>query len=266
MWRQGTLNFRMALRLGLIGLGAIGRGVLRLLTPADDVQVVGALVRNASRSAPLPLYDTLDELLARHPDVVVEVAGHEALRCYGARVLRSGVDLIMLSVGALADVDVEAELRESAAAGGSRALIASGAIGGLDALSAAAVGGLDRVTHTTRKPARALLSAEEAAKLREPRELFRGCAREGVLKFPENINVAAAVSLAGIGLDRTEVCVIADPALERNMHEVVAHGAFGELRFEIRGVPSEDNPRTGRIVAMSVVRTLRRMRAPLSIG
>src|SRR5215471_11382029 len=166
MWRQGTLDFQMALRLGLIGLGAIGRGVLRLLTPADDVQVVGALVRNASRSAPVPLFDTLDELLARHPDVVVEVAGHKALRCYGARVLRSRVDLIMLSVGALADADV-------------------------------------------------------AAKLRESGELFRGCAREGVLKFPENINVAAAVSLAGIGLDRTEVCVIADPALERNMHEVV---------------------------------------------
>ncbi len=256
----------MALRLGLIGFGSIGRGVVRLLTPEDGIEVVGALVRNPGRTAAVPLCETLAQLLAAQPEVIVEAAGHEALRCYGPSVLRSGVDLIVLSVGALADPALEAELREAATVGGSRAMVAPGAIGGLDALSSAAVGGLERVTHTTRKPARALLEAEEAAQLQGPKELFRGCAREGVLRFPENINVAAAVSLAGIGLDRTEVCVIADPALERNTHEVVAHGTFGELRFEIRGFPSDDNPRTGRIVAMSVVRTLRRLRAPLVIG
>ena len=84
--------------------------------------------------------------------------------------------------------------------------------------------------------------------------------------LPENINVAAAVSLAGIGLDRTQVCVVADPALERNTHEVVAEGTFGQMRFEIRGIPTETNPRTGRIVAMSVLSTLRRLRAPLVVG
>jgi aspartate dehydrogenase len=144
--------------------------------------------------------------------------------------------------------------------------VASGAIGGLDAIASAAIGVLDRVTHTTRKPARALLDADEAAQLTAPRELFRGTAREGALRFPENINVAAAVSLAGLGLDRTTVCVVADPSLARNTHEVVAEGTFGELRFEIRGIPTEDNPRTGRIVAMSVVHTLRRLNAPLVIG
>lgn len=256
----------MTLRVGLIGLGAIGGGVLRLLTPEDDIKVVGALVRRLDRDSAVPLWQSVEQLLEAKPDVVVEAAGHEALRCYGPRVLRAGVDLVLLAVGALADAELEAELRAAAKAGGSRAVVASGAIGGLDALSSAAVGGLEQVTHTTRKPARALLNAEEAASLREPKELFRGCAREGVLRFPENINVAAAVSLAGIGLDRTEVCVIADPYLERNTHEVVAHGTFGELRFQIRGIPSDDNPRTGRIVAMSVVRTLRRLRAPLVIG
>jgi aspartate dehydrogenase len=256
----------MALRVGLIGLGTIGSGVLRLLQPADDVEVVGVLVRTERAGRTPHTLTTLDALLSLAPDVVVEVAGHQALRCHGPGVLRAGVDLIVLSVGALADPCVEAELVAAARIGRSRALVASGAIGGLDALASAAVGGLDRVTHTTRKPARALLGAEEAAALAEPRELFRGTAREGVLRFPENVNVAAAVSLAGIGLDRTELCVIADPSLTRNTHEVVAEGTFGQLRFEIQGIPSEANPRTGRIVAMNVVSTLRRLRAPLVVG
>ena len=84
--------------------------------------------------------------------------------------------------------------------------------------------------------------------------------------FPESINVAAAVSLAGIGLDRTEVCVLADPSIERNMHTVVAEGAFGRLQFEIQGIPTQENPRTGRLVAMSVMRTLLLRRAPIVIG
>jgi len=256
----------MAQRVGLIGLGAIGSGVMRLLQPADDIEVIGALVRSERPGATPPTVTTLDALLALEPEVVVEVAGHEALRCHGAGVLRAGVDLIVLSVGALADPCVETELVAAARLGRSRTLVASGAIGGLDALASAAVGGLERVTHTTRKPARALLGADEAAALTEPRELFRGTAREGVLRFPENINVAAAVSLAGIGLDRTEVCVIADPSLTRNTHEVIAEGTFGALRFEIRGIPSDANPRTGRIVAMSVVSMLRRLRAPLVVG
>jgi aspartate dehydrogenase len=181
-------------------------------------------------------------------------------------VLRAGVDLMLVSVGVLADPTVERELLEAACAGRARAIVVSGAIGGLDALASAAVGGLNRVTHTTRKPARALLGPAEADRLTAPRELFRGSAREGALRFPESINVAAAVSLAGIGLDRTEVCVIADPAVERNQHEVVAEGAFGQFRFEIRNVPTTENARTGRLVAMSVVHALRQRRAKLVIG
>lgn len=262
--RQGTL--RVVLRVAFIGLGTIGRGVLRLLSPADEIEVVGALVRTTERESAVPLCASIEQLLERKPRVVVELAGHEALRCHGPSVLRAGIDLVVLSVGALAEREVECELVEAARTGGGRMIVASGAIGGLDAIASAAVGGLETVTHTTRKPARALMDAEAARQLTEPKELFRGTAREGALRFPENINVAAAVSLAGIGLDRTEVCVVADPALERNTHEVVAKGAFGELRFEIRGIPSEENPRTGRIVAMSVVHTLRRMQSPMVVG
>ena len=257
------------MRVGLIGLGAIGRGVLALLGSDDDIEIVGALVSDPSKPRPggtPPVYSEVGELLQLQPDVVVEMGGHAALRCHGPAILAAGVDLLMVSVGALADAETELAITSAAAAGHAQASVVSGAIGGLDAIASAAVGGLSRVTHTTRKPPRALLPPAEAACLEEPRELFRGSAREGVLLFPESINVAAAVSLAGIGLDRTEVCVIADPAVDRNRHEVVAEGAFGQLRFEIRNIPSDDNPRTGRLVAMSVVHTLRRRAARLAIG
>ena len=258
------------MRVGLIGLGAIGWGVIQLLRADDGVQLVGALIADEAKKREHggpPICGSLAELLEKRPEVVIEVAGHDALRCFGPRVLGAGIDLIVVSVGALAHRDVEQAVMESAKQGGSRVFVASGAIGALDAIASAAVcGGLRRVTHTTRKPARTLLAPAEAAGLTVPRELFRGSAREGALRFPESINVAAAVSLAGIGLDRTEVCVIADPSVCRNSHEVVAEGDFGDLRFEIHNIPTDANPRTGRLVAMSIVHALRQRRAPLVVG
>jgi aspartate dehydrogenase len=256
-------------RVGFIGFGTIAAGVLALVQEADDMSVVGAVVRDPLKPrmphAP-PVFDSVDELARMRPEVVVEIGGHAALARHGPDVLRRGIDLIVLSVGALAERKVEDAIVGAARTGHSRAIVASGAIGGLDALTAAAIGGLDRVTHTTRKPASALLPSAEAAGLEEPIELFRGNARSGVLQFPENINVVAAVSLAGVGFDRTQVRVIADPHVTRNMHQVLAEGTFGEFQLEIRNVPTDENPRTGRLVAMSVLSALRRRRTPLVIG
>src|SRR6266508_2587698 len=184
------------MRAGLIGLGAIGRQLLELLRPEDEIELVGAVVANPTKprtSGAPPICATVDDLLARQPEVVVEIGGHDALRCHGPGVLRAGIDLPMVSVGALADRCVEDALVNAARARGSHAVVVSGAIGGLDARAAAAVGGLDSVTHTTRKPARALLPAGAAFALREPVEPFSGPARQAALRFPESINVAAAV-------------------------------------------------------------------------
>lgn len=259
------------IRVGLIGLGAIGQRVLDLVNEQGNgqIEIVGALVRDLERprpATPFPLVASVTQLLNLRPEVVVEAAGHDALREHGPAVLRAGCDLLFLGVGALAHPGVEEELREAAIEGGATARVASGAIGGLDAISSAAVGGISSVTHTVRKPARTLLPHDEADALDGPLEMFHGPAREGAILFPESINVAAAVSLAGIGLDATEVRVIADPAVDRNRHEVEVEGTFGWMKFEIRGIPTEENPKTGRIVAMSVVRQLLLRRAPLSIG
>jgi aspartate dehydrogenase len=257
-------------RVALIGLGAIGRSVVDIAAAyADEMTIVAACTSSGEHrhdGVDVPLVTSVRELLAYAPDVVVEVAGHEALREHGPAVLRSGLDLVAVSVGILAVPEVERQLLEAAHEGGSQIRVASGAIGALDAIAAAAIGGIDSVTHTTRKPAYTLIGHEDARAMTGEREVFHGPAREAALRYPESVNVTAAVSLAGIGFDRTEVRVIADPAAERNIHTVEAHGEFGSLRFEIRNVPSETNPKTGRIVAMSIVSTRRQARLPLSIG
>ncbi len=259
------------LRVGFIGLGAIGLGVSRLIQRDGSgcVEIVAALVRDPGRQRPAGSPRTvgsLAELLALQPDVVVEAGGHTALRQHGPAVLRAGIDLIAVSVGALAVAETEAELRAAAIEGGAQMRVAAGAIGALDAVGAAARMGLDRVVHTTRKPARTLIDPAEAARLEAPREIYRGTVREGALKFPESINVAAAVSLAGIGFDRTEVRVVADPTLTRNQHEVVAEGPWGTFRFEVSSLPTEENPRTGRLVPGSVYNALLNRRAPIVLG
>jgi aspartate dehydrogenase len=256
-------------RVGLIGFGAIGQPVVELATRyPNEIEIVAATTRTGiprQSGASLLVVGTLDELLRHRPDVVVEIAGHDALREHGPHVLSAGIDLVAVSVGVLAVPEVERDLLEAAREGNSQIRVASGAIGALDALAAAAIGGIDRVTHTTRKPARTLLG-DDADGMAEEREVFNGPARAAALRFPESVNVTAAVSLAGIGFDRTMVRVIADPAVDRNVHQVEAEGGFGQLRFEIRNVPSDDNPKTGRIVAMSIISTLRQPGLPLSIG
>ena len=256
------------IRVGLIGLGAIGIGIARLAGRSDLVTILGALVRDVSldRGPHAPrVVRSLAELLALQPEVIVEGAGHAALREYGPTILRAGCDLVALSAGALADPDLLAQLELAALEGSSRLRVASGAIAGLDAISSAAVGGLASVRHTLSKPARTLLGAA-GDDLQEARVLYEGPAREGVRRFPESANVVAAVSLAGIGLDRTELRVVADPTLDRNRHVVEAEGAFGDLRIEVRNVPSDENPRTGRLTAMSAYRVLLARRERVSIG
>jgi aspartate dehydrogenase len=201
---------------------------------------------------------------------VVELAGQDAVRQHGEAVLAAGKDLLLISIGALGDDELYERLSRAAEEHGSRLLLPSGAIGGLDAVSSAALGGLDEVTITTRKPPAALQTDTErdawlSSNQTDPVLLYEGAAREAVRLFPANVNVAAALSLAGVGFDRTFIRIYADPSVSRNTHEVHARGWFGELRFTMMNIPTE-NPKTGRITALSVISTLRKLNAPLRVG
>jgi aspartate dehydrogenase len=264
-------------RVGLIGFGAIGRAVAERLARGEGGQarLSAVLVRDLGRLRPddRERHDVLftterDAFLGAGLDWAVEAAGHAALRQHGVAALRGGANLLALSAGALADDALVAELTSAAADSGRRVLVPSGGMGALDLLSSAAVGRLDAVELTSRKPPRALMPPDEAAAVVASgvaRELFDGVARDAAARFPENLNICAALGLAGIGLDRTRVRVFADPAVERNVHHIVARGEFGEYELTLRHIPSE-NPKTGRIVALSVVKALRNLTNPFVIG
>ncbi len=267
----------MATTAALIGFGAVGGAVARMIAEglAGTATLVAVVVREPGRHDAdgarlgIPFLTDVADLIALRPDVVLEAGGHDAFRQHVPALLAAGIDVIALSVGVLADEALLAEVERAAASGGSRLRIPSGAIAALDAIAAAAVGGLDRVVHSVRKPPHSLLDGDEAAAVvlaGEPRVLYTGPARAAAKQFPANVNVVAAVSLAGIGFDRTEVRVIADPTVSHNTHEVEVEGDFGRLHVRIENIPSDENPKTGRIVAFSLVRALRGLSETVIVG
>ena len=204
------------------------------------------------------------------PDLVVDCAGHAGLKEHGAAVLRNGVPLVTVSLGALADDATRAQMSAAAQDGGTQLFLASGAIGALDALSAAKVGGLDEVTYTgVKKPAGWRGSpAEDKVDLDSITEAFThfdGTAREAALQYPKNANVAAAVALAGAGFEATTARLVADPDAKGNTHIITAKGGFGSLEFTITGNSLSDSPRTSALAAMSVVDQIMRKKSPISI-
>jgi aspartate dehydrogenase len=266
---------RPARRLGILGLGAIGRPVAQALTAGlPGLTLIGVTSRDAGRAraflADLPGAPPLlgfGELLER-ADLIVEAATQAALVELAPVILEAGRDLVVLSVGALLD---HPEWVEQAAARSARIHAPSAAIAGLDGLKGAAVDGhLGSVVMETRKPPRGLAGAPGVAgvdldAIETPMLVFEGTAREACRAFPANVNVVAAVSLAGLGPDRTRIRIHADPTIERNRHVVTAEGAFGRLRIEIENVPSE-NPRTGKLSYLSTIAYLRDLGAPLRVG
>lgn len=258
------------LNVGFIGYGTAARQVAQGMAEgrAGPASLAAVLVRHLPEDSldGVAVTTERDSFLGQPLDLVVELAGQEAVRQHGEAVLASGRDFLPISIGALADDELRGRLRAAAQEHRCRLLLPSGAIGGLDALSSAAVGGLDEVTLTTRKPPDALQTGTErdaslAEALTEPVLLFEGSAREAVALYPANVNVAAALSLAGVGFDRTRVRIYADPGVTRNTHEVQARGWFGELRFTIMNIPTE-NPKTGRITALSVLKAIANLQSP----
>ncbi|BBK34464.1 aspartate dehydrogenase [Stella humosa] len=261
-------------RIGLIGLGAIGRDLLERIGTGTlgPIEAAAVLVRRPRPDSGVPgLTHDPDRFFAAGFDAVVEGAGHQAVRDHGERALRAGADLLLTSVGALTDDALFARLQQAASDSGRRLILPSAGIGALDILAAGAVGGLDRVTVTVRKDPLSWKGtiAERQVDLdglTAPFVLHDGPVREGARAYPQNVNISAAAALAGIGLDRTRLVIVADPGITVHVVEIEAEGHFGRFTFREEIIPTDDNPKTGRLVAMAVAKTVRQLASPLVIG
>ena len=259
------------------GLGAIGGAVAeRLDAGIPGLRLVAVAARDREKArrrmaafgAPVPVVAPAD--LAAEADVVVECAPAAAFAAIAEPALRAGRILVPLSVGVLLS---RPDLVERAAERDARIVVPTGAILGRDAVRAAAEGEIHSVTMVTRKPPRGLMGAPYLEErgislegLDAPLKVFDGNARDGARGFPANVNVAAALSLAGIGPERTRLEIWADPGVARNTHRIEVEADSARFTMTIENVPSEENPRTGRITALSVIATLRGLTAPLKVG
>ena len=267
----------MVQRVAIAGFGAIGRVVAQRL----DGGIVGLALaavsaRDHSRAEqaiasfaqPIPVVPL--PRLWEHADIIVECAPAALLREIAEPALAHGRRVMVLSCGALLD---NFDLVDLARRHGGRIFVPSGALLGLDAVAAAAEGSISTVHMITRKPPGGLSGAPyleenaiDIAELSEPKRLFAGTAREAARGFPANVNVAAALALAGIGPDRTTIEIWADPGVTRNVHRIEVEADTARFSLQIENVPSTENPRTGRLTALSVVAALRKLSSPLAVG
>jgi aspartate dehydrogenase len=267
----------MALKpIGIVGCGSIGRALIGAVQSGKLAVRVAGLTSRTEKSAreflstlnSPPPYLALRELIVAS-DLLIEAAGGSAVPKLADEVFAAGKDLMVISVGALLD---HPEIIEQSRRTGCRLYVPSGAIAGLDGIKSACIGRIAHVTHTTRKPPLGLEGAPylvergiSLAGLKEEKEVFSGSAREACRGFPANVNVTAAVSLAGIGADQTLVRIVAVPGLPRNCHDIDVEGEFGLLHVHIENVPSE-NPKTGKLTALSIIRSIQDVVDPVRIG
>jgi aspartate dehydrogenase len=273
---QATRTQARVRTVAIGGLGAIGRKVAtRLDEGVPGLQLVAVSARNIERAESivakfasnvpvLPLSE-----LGGLADIVVECAPAEAFMQVAEPALRAGRTLVVISVGALVEQPGLVALAEEC---GGRIVVATGALLGLDAVQAAREGEIHSVTMVTRKPPGGLKGAPylvehgiDVSALAGPLKVFEGSARDAVRGFPANVNVAAALGLAGIGLDRTTIEIWADPSVKRNMHTITVDADSASFTLSIANIPSE-NPKTGRITALSIIAALRKLGSPLRVG
>lgn len=264
------------LRVAIAGLGSIGTKIATALDrDIEGLTLSAVAVRdpvkhrsflNSLRRPPqiLPI-DQLGDVA----DIVVECAPSHHMRAIVEPAVKRGKAAVVVSVGALLD---NSDLIDLARSNGGRILVPTGALIGLDAVNAAAIGTIHSVKMVTRKPIDGLKGAPfiianniDIDNLREPLKLFEGTAREAAKGFPANLNVAVALSLAGVGPDRTQVQIWADPTVTRNVHRIEVEADSARFSMSIENIPSE-NPKTGLITALSVIALLRKQRATLCVG
>ncbi len=275
--RTQPLKQGKRLRVAIAGLGAIGRVVAQKIDAGmENLELVAVSARDADKARRyLDGLDSKVELLPLRElpevaDVIVEALPASAFDDLAEPALRAGRMLVVISVGALIP---RPHLIEVAERHGGRIIVPTGALIGLDAVKAAAEGNIASVRMVTRKPPKGLDRAPYLVEneirldgLLEPMKVFEGSARDAVKGFPANVNVVAALSLAGVGADRTMIEIWADPSTDRNRHRIVVDSDSASFSMEIANIPTEENPKTGRITALSVVAAIRRIGSAMQVG
>ncbi len=235
--------------VGLIGCGAIGtvlaEAIARKLVVCDELVVYDFDMAKAEQlkkalKFPVTIVTSFEELLKRKPTVIVEAASQQAAKDYVPRIVSEGIELIVMSTGALLDIDVDM----------SRVHVPSGAIGGLDAISSAALAGIEEVVMTSRKNPKAFGRNNVKAET-----VYEGVAEEAARKFPREMNVAATLALT-VRPAKVKVQVISDPAVQRNTHEIELKWKFGEMQLKFANDPHPENPHTSALAAWSAIKLL----------
>ena len=265
-------------RVGIAGCGTIGR---KIASEMDAGAVPGAVLggitsrsldRAARFASTLDCHPPVIELgdLVEIVDLVIEAAPANAMESIAVATLSAGRDLMALSGGALLERD---DLLSLAEKNGATIFVPSGAIAGLDGVAGACAGRIDSLTMITRKPPEGLkgapgieVSGIDLDAVSEPTVVYEGPALEACRLFPANVNVSAALSMAGIGPHRTHIRIYADPTVDKNTHDIVVEGEFGRLSIRIENTPSETNPRTGKLSALSAIATLRKITSTVQVG
>ncbi len=267
------------MKVGLIGCGAIGKVVARSIDE-EIPQLELSFVHDKDREKATNLIAKLKkkpkvvnsvEYLVEKSDLVVEAASSEIVGELLQLVMKNQKDLMIMSIGGLLqNLDLLEKIRKE---GKCRIFLPSGAIAGLDGLNAARESNIKSVLLITSKPLQAFANEPyilekklDLQRIKKPTVIFEGSCREAVKVLPRNINVSATLSLAGIGMDKTKVRIIADPNLLRNTHRISIQGDFGEMEIEVQNVPSPDNPKTSYLATLSAVATLKKMVSPIKIG
>ena len=259
----------MKMRVGFLGCGNIASIVMDFIqkerlnfkvTRIFDIDLKKATEFKKRFDRSIIIAEDIDSLL-EDTEIIIEAASQDAVKRYGMRILGAGKNLIVMSVGALSDEIFLKRMKEMARERSVRIYIPSGAIIGVDGLKAAGLGSIDEIIITTIKPPKSL-----GVVVNERCVVYEGYVKEGIKRFPQNVNVAATLGLATENLDKTKLRIIADPDIDRNIHEIHISGNFGEFNIKSVNLPSPNNPKTSYIAALSAVALLKRISDVVEIG
>ena len=260
------------MRITIVGCGSIGSKLAKAADEMAEVKRIYLMDEDHPRAENLAaalnkaivINDVEEELY--HTDLVIEAASQKAATVIVPKVVARGVDIMIMSVGALVDDEFREMVKEKAIQSEAKIFIPSGAVCGTDGLRSSAVGELEEVELITTKGPKSLEGVDwiedhgiDVDTLTEPTTVFSGTARDAVKLFPKNINVAATVSLLGVGFDKTKVTIVVDPSFHSNSHELRVKGEFGQMTCHTYNVPSPDNPKTSYLAAMSAISALKRI-------